>query len=50
LTCRNPECGQHTAIRLSEKDFLTRDQTAARSATWLASAPGGAEPQPATRR
>ena len=42
LTCRNPQCGQRTAIRLSEKDFLTRDQTAARAATWLASAPGGA--------
>jgi hypothetical protein len=42
LTCRNRECGQRTAIRLSEKHFLTRDQTAARAATWLASAPDGA--------
>jgi hypothetical protein len=40
LTCRNPECGQpHTAIRLRENDFLSGDGTAARAATWLASAP-----------
>jgi hypothetical protein len=42
LTCRNPECGQRTAIRLCEKDFLSVDGTQARAATWLASAPGGA--------
>jgi hypothetical protein len=39
LTCRNPECGQRTGIRLREKDFLNVDGTAARAATWLASAP-----------
>jgi hypothetical protein len=39
LTCRSPDCGQRTAIRLREKDFLSRDETAARAATWLASAP-----------
>ena len=39
LTCRNPGCGQRTAIRLREKDFLSRGETAARAATWLASAP-----------
>lgn len=42
LTCRNPECGQRTAIRLNEKDFLSRGETEARAATWLASAPAGA--------
>lgn len=42
LTCRNPECGQRTAIRLREKDFLSRGETEARAATWLASAPAGA--------
>ena len=42
LTCRNPECAQpHTAIRLDENDFLSGDGTAARAATWLASAPAG---------
>ena len=41
LTCRNPDCGQHTAIRLCEKDFLSRGETEARAATWLASAPDG---------
>lgn len=39
LTCRNPECGQHTGIKLREKDFLSRDESVARAATWLASAP-----------
>jgi hypothetical protein len=39
LTCRNPECGQRTGIRLREKDFLSRGETTARAATWLASAP-----------
>lgn len=39
LTCGNPECGQHTGIRLREKDFLSRGETDARAATWLASAP-----------
>jgi hypothetical protein len=40
LTCRNPECAlPHTAIRLHENDFLSGDGTAARAATWLASAP-----------
>ena len=41
LTCRNPECGQHTAIRLREKEFLSRDENEARAATWLASTPAG---------
>lgn len=40
LTCRNPECGQHTGIRLRESDVLTRGEAEARAATWLASAPG----------
>jgi hypothetical protein len=39
LTCRNPKCGTRTAIRLRETDFLSGDGTAARAATWLASAP-----------
>jgi hypothetical protein len=40
LTCRNPECARpHTAIRLRENEFLSADETAARAATWLASAP-----------
>ncbi|MGA8546823.1 MAG: hypothetical protein WB785_16395 [Mycobacterium sp.] len=39
LTCCNPECGQRTGIRLREKDFLSRGETDARAATWLASAP-----------
>lgn len=39
LTCRNHECGQRTGIRLREKDFLSRGETDARAATWLASAP-----------
>ena len=42
LTCRNPKCRQRTAIRLCEKDFLSRGETEARAATWLASAPAGA--------
>jgi hypothetical protein len=42
LTCRNPGCGQRTAIRLCEKDFLSVDGIQARAATWMASAPGGA--------
>jgi hypothetical protein len=42
LTCRKLECGQRTAIRLREKDFLSRGETEARAATWLASAPAGA--------
>jgi hypothetical protein len=42
LTCRNPECGRHTAIRLREKDFLSRGESEARAASWLASAPDGA--------
>ncbi len=42
LTCRNPKCAQRTAIRLREKDFLSRGETEARAATWLASAPAGA--------
>ena len=45
LTCRNPKCAQRTAIRLREKDFLSRGETEARAATWLASAPAGAEPR-----
>ena len=45
LTCRNAECAQpHTAIRLRENEFLTGDGTAARAATWLASAPSRREP------
>jgi hypothetical protein len=40
LTCRNPECAQpRTGIRLREKEFLSRGETDARAATWLASAP-----------
>ncbi len=39
LTCRNPHCGQHTGIKLREKDFLSRGESEARAATWLASAP-----------
>jgi hypothetical protein len=42
LTCRNPKCGQRTAIRLRETDFLSRGESEARAATWLASAPAGA--------
>jgi hypothetical protein len=43
LTCRNPECTQpRTGIRLREKDFLSGDETQARAATWMASAPAGA--------
>ena len=42
LTCRNPKCGQRTAIKLCEKDFLSHGETEARAATWLASAPAGA--------
>ncbi|OBK38940.1 hypothetical protein A5658_25330 [Mycobacterium sp. 1245111.1] len=45
LTCRNPECGRHTGIRLREKEFLTRGESEARAATWLASAPSGARPR-----
>ena len=45
LTCRNPECGRHTGIRLREKEFLTRGEGEARAATWLASAPDGARPR-----
>jgi hypothetical protein len=45
LTCRNPECGRHTGIRLREKEFLTRGEREARAATWLASAPDGARPR-----
>ncbi|HZC91855.1 MAG TPA: hypothetical protein VE400_14580 [Mycobacterium sp.] len=43
LTCRTTECGQRTGIRLHEKDFLSGDGTQARAATWLASAPAGAQ-------
>ena len=39
LTCRTSDCGRRTAIRLCEKDFLSRGETGARAATWLASAP-----------
>lgn len=40
LTCRNPQCAQpHTGIRLREKEFLSRGESGARAATWLASAP-----------
>jgi hypothetical protein len=40
LTCRNPECAQpRTGIRLREKEFLSRGESDARAATWLASAP-----------
>jgi hypothetical protein len=39
LTCRNPDCGRHTGIKLREKDFLSRGESEARAATWLASAP-----------
>jgi hypothetical protein len=43
LTCRNPKCTQpRTGIRLREKDFLSGDETQARAATWMASAPAGA--------
>ena len=43
LTCRNPKCTQpRTGIRLRGKDFLSGDETQARAATWLASAPAGA--------
>ncbi len=42
LTCRDPECMQRTAIRLSETDFLNVDGETARAATWLASTPAGA--------
>jgi hypothetical protein len=45
LTCRNPECGRRTAIRLREKDFLSRGESEARAASWLASAPDGARPR-----
>ena len=42
-TCRNPKCAQpRTGIRLREKDFLSGDETQARAATWLASAPADA--------
>ncbi|WP_414688724.1 hypothetical protein [Mycobacterium sp.] len=50
LTCRNPKCAQRTAIGLREKDFLSRGETEARAATWLASAPGGAEPRQGAQR
>jgi hypothetical protein len=39
LTCRNPECGKRTAIRLRENEFLSAGEGEARAATWLASAP-----------
>jgi hypothetical protein len=42
LTCRNPECGQRTAIRLCEGEFLNVDGETARAATWLASVPADA--------
>ena len=44
LTCRNPDCGRHTGIRLRESEFLTRGEAEARAATWLASAPDSARP------
>ncbi|MGB9248648.1 MAG: hypothetical protein WCC28_02535 [Mycobacterium sp.] len=50
LTCRNPKCAQRTAIGLREKDFLSRGETEARAATWLASAPAGAEPRQGAQR
>ena len=45
LTCRNPDCGRHTGITLRESEFLTRGESEARAATWLASAPDGARPR-----
>ena len=45
LTCRNPDCGRHTGIKLREKEFLSRGESEARAATWLASAPDGARPR-----
>ncbi len=45
LTCRDPDCGRHTGIRLREKEFLTRGENEARAASWLASAPDGARPR-----
>ena len=45
LTCLNPDCGRHTGIRLRESEFLTRGESEARAASWLASAPGGARPR-----
>jgi hypothetical protein len=45
LTCRDPACGRRTGIRLREKEFLTRGESEARAASWLASAPDGARPQ-----
>lgn len=45
LTCRNPDCGWRTGIRLRENEFLTRGESAARAASWLASAPGAARPR-----
>ncbi|MFZ1162593.1 hypothetical protein [Mycobacterium sp.] len=42
LTCRGSACGQRTAIRLCEKDFLSCGETEARAATWLASTPPSA--------
>ena len=45
LTCRNPDCGRHTAIRLRESEFLTRGESEARAASWLASDPDGARPR-----
>lgn len=45
LTCRDPDCGRRTGIRLREKEFLTRGESEARAASWLASAPDGARPR-----
>ena len=45
LTCRDPGCGWRTGIRLREKEFLTRGESEARAASWLASDPDGVRPQ-----
>ena len=40
LTCRNPQCGKpRTGIKLCEKDFLNRDGTQARAASWTVELP-----------
>ncbi|GBE65872.1 hypothetical protein MFM001_23340 [Mycobacterium sp. MFM001] len=40
LTCRNPDCPKpRTGIKLREKDFLNRDATAARAASWTVELP-----------
>jgi len=51
LTCSNPDCPKpRTGIKLSEKDFLSRDGQEARAATWRASVPDGVSPMPAANR